>query len=158
MRTTNQSLVKSLRRNSTSAEKKLWHALRNRQLAGCKFRRQQSYGPYILDFYCAEARVVIELDGNPHGTPNQVIHDGRRDSFLQAQDLTVLRFWNFQVADEFDAVLETIYRALQRQPLTRTLSPRRGEGAGSRNQHRRKFPLPLGERIKVRGHHHDHRQ
>src|ERR1043166_5590301 len=123
MRTAKQHLVKSLRRNSTDAEKKLWRRLRTRQLADCKFRRQRSYGPYILDFYSAEAKLAIELDGDPHGMPERATHDVQRDTFLKAEGLTVLRFWNFQVMREFESVIEAIYLTLQRQPLTRTLSP-----------------------------------
>ena len=133
MRTAKQHLVKSLRRNSTDAEKKLWRRLRTRQLADCKFRRQRSYGPYILDFYCAEAKLAIELDGDPHGMPGRVERDVRRDAFLRGQGLTVLRFWNFQAMQEFDGVLETIFRTLKQHPLTQTLSlgGERGEQQGA---------------------------
>ena len=129
MRVQNPNLVKTLRKNSTAAEKKLWRHLRNRQLADCKFRRHQSYGPYILDFYNAEAKLAIELDGDPHGMPERMERDVQRDAFLKAEGLTVLRFWNFQVMQEFDGVLETICRTLKRHPLTQTLSPggERGE-------------------------------
>ena len=123
MRTLYPNLVKALRHQPTAAEEKLWQHLRNRQLAGDKFRRQQSFGPYILDFYCAEKKLAIELDGDLHGAPGQSADDRERDAFLLRNGLTVLRFWNQQVAQEFESVLETIYRTLQGIPLTRTLSP-----------------------------------
>ena len=139
MRTQNQSLAKSLRHHSTEAEKKLWRHLRNRQLADQKFRRQQPYGRYILDFYCATAKLVIELDGDSHGTPQQAERDIERDAFLRREGLHVMRFWNFQVMHEFDTVLEVIYRELQRQPKTTAPHPnplpQRGEGIAVRNLH-----------------------
>ncbi len=128
LRTQNQQFAKLLRRNQTDAEKKLWHHLRNRQLAGAKFRRQQPFGPYILDFYCAEARLAIELDGGQHSAPDGIKNDIQRDEYLKKEGVSVLRFWNNQISDEFEGVLELICATLETTPLTRTLSPK-GRGA-----------------------------
>ena len=83
MRTTTLTLkrAKRLRDNMTRQELGLWLYLKNRQLGGFKFRRQHPVGPYILDFYCAELRLAVEIDGEVHGHPDQVAHDQRRDAF-----------------------------------------------------------------------------
>jgi very-short-patch-repair endonuclease len=127
LKTQNKSLAKTLRHNPTEAEKKLWRHLRNRQVLGAKFRRQQSFGPYILDFYCAESKLAIELDGGQHGEPKWTIQDEQRDEYLKQEGVTVLRFWNNQVFHEFEGVLEMIYTTL-----------------GNRTPHPN--PLPQGER------------
>jgi very-short-patch-repair endonuclease len=124
---THPQLAKVLRHNPTEAEKKLWRHLRNRQVADQKFRRQQPYGPYILDFYCAEAKLVIELDGGQHGIPSGKEHDEARDAFLRAEGLTVLRFWNNSVVEEFEAVMQTIHAPWRASPSPKP-SPPRGEG------------------------------
>ncbi|HXI85701.1 MAG TPA: endonuclease domain-containing protein [Verrucomicrobiae bacterium] len=105
--------MKALRHNPTEAEKKLWSHLRNRQVLGAKFRRQQSFGPYILDFYCAELKLAIELDGGQHGGAKGIIQDEQRDEYLKQEGVTVLRFWNNQVFDEFEGVLNVIYVTLE---------------------------------------------
>ena len=89
---------------------RLWHHLRDRRLAGCKFRRQFSLGPYFADFACPEKRLIIELDGGQH--VDQFEQDAERSAYLQEQGFTVLRFWNDQVLLETDAVLEEILRHL----------------------------------------------
>ncbi len=103
---------RELRQNATDAERLLWHLLRNRHLAGAKFRRQHPVGPYILDFYCAQARLAIELDGGQHSEAAQQRRDARRTRVLEAQGVRVLRFWNNEVLAETEAVLETIWNAL----------------------------------------------
>ncbi len=127
MKTQHKPLVKALRRHPTDAEKKLWYHLRNRQISGAKFRRQQPFGPYILDFYCAASQLAIELDGGQHGNPKRVKEDKQRDEYLQQQGVTVLRFWNDQLFHGFDGVIEMIHTALE----NRTPHPN---------------PLPQGER------------
>jgi very-short-patch-repair endonuclease len=99
-----------LRRNQTDTEARLWHHLRDRRLAGCKFRRQVPLGPYFADFVCADKQLVIELDGGQHA--NQMDRDDQRSAYLNEQGYTVLRFWNDQVLRETDAVLEEILRHL----------------------------------------------
>ncbi len=102
--------AKSLRRNQTDAEGLLWHYLRNKQLDGHKFRRQQPVGPYIVDFACLPEKLIIELDGGQH--VEQEAYDERRDQFLQSKGYRVLRFWNNQIFDNCFDVLEKIYQTL----------------------------------------------
>ena len=106
--------ARQLRREATDAERLLWHHLRRRQLEGCKFRRQEVIGPYIVDFLCLEKRLVVELDGGQH--MDQVDYDRRRSAFLEEQGYRVLRFWNNQVLEEVEGVLEEIRRALDPHP------------------------------------------
>ncbi|MCE2970197.1 MAG: endonuclease domain-containing protein [Burkholderiales bacterium] len=97
----------------TDAEQKLWHALRHKQLHGHRFRRQHPVGPYIADFACIEARLIIEVDGGQHNDPDI---DTQRDEFLTSHGWCVLRFWNNQVLVELDGVLEVITDALRPAP------------------------------------------
>ena len=94
----------------TDAEKHLWRHLRQRQLNGCKFRRQQPIGNYIVDFVCFEQRLIIELDGSQHA--EQIDYDTKRDARLKSQGYRILRFWNNQVLQETEAVKEVIMEAL----------------------------------------------
>jgi len=130
LKTQNKSLVKALRHSPTEAEKKLWYHLRDRKVLGAKFRRQQSFGSYILDFYCAESKLAIELDGGQHGKPKGIVQDEQRDKYLKEEGVTVLRFWNNQLFDEFEGVLDMIYTTLK----GRTPHPN---------------PLPQGERERL---------
>ena len=107
--------VRSLRRDMTDAERRLWSRLRRRQMAGFKFRRQHQVGLYICDFACVEAGVAIELDGSQH--VEQAAYDLRRDAILRSAGFRVLRFWNGDVLVRTDDVVETIYEALQRPEL-----------------------------------------
>ena len=100
--------ARAMRASMPDAEALLWSLLRNRRLANAKFRRQHVIAPYIVDFYCAERRLVIELDGGQHS--EQQDYDQRRDAFLEQKNITVLRFWNHQMLNETEAVLEEIYR------------------------------------------------
>jgi very-short-patch-repair endonuclease len=101
-----------LRAAQTEVERRLWQRLRNRQLKGAKFRRQHPIGPYIADFFCLEARLVIELDGSQHGEDAEHRADQRRTELLTRDGYTVLRFWNEEVLDNIDGVLESIGRHL----------------------------------------------
>ncbi len=101
--------ARPLRRAMTDAEKTLWRALRNRQLAGYKFRRQTTIGPYIADFACIAAHLVIELDGGQHATSAT---DAARTAWLKSQGWRVLRFWKDDVVENLTGVLETIAAAL----------------------------------------------
>jgi very-short-patch-repair endonuclease len=111
-----------MRRFPTPMESLLWHALRDRQLGGLKFRRQIVMGHYIADFYCASARLVVELDGITHVESDR---DQRRDAWMQSQGVRVLRFWNNEVMGNLSGVLECILEAAAR-PLPRPLP--QGEG------------------------------
>ncbi|MBI5164665.1 MAG: endonuclease domain-containing protein [Magnetospirillum sp.] len=100
----------------TEAEKRLWFRLRSRQIDDAKFRRQHPLGPYVLDFVCVERLLVIELDGGQHGFPAQAARDDKRTEFLEAQGFQVLRFWNNDVMDNIEGVLETIASATAARP------------------------------------------
>jgi very-short-patch-repair endonuclease len=111
-----------LRNNLTDAERKLWNAIKSNQL-GVKFRRQQPIDNYIADFVCLECKLILELDGGQHG--EQVAYDKTRTKYIEQFGFRVLRFWNNEVLQNFDGVLETIQNALR--PPTLTL-PRKGGG------------------------------
>ena len=102
-----KSFRKELRHSLTAAEAVLWNHLKGSQL-GQKFRRQFSVGPYIVDFFCPECRVAVELDGAKHFTEEGARHDAVRDEYLRAQDIRVLRFENKAVYENLEFVLETI--------------------------------------------------
>ena len=104
--------AKQLRQNQTDAERLLWQVLRSRNLIGFKFRRQQPVGGYILDFYCHAARLAIELDGGGHNTANQKSYDEERTKVVSGAGIKVIRFWNHEVLNSLDSVLEEIYRHL----------------------------------------------
>src|SRR5437867_9586431 len=104
--------ARELREQQTPAEALLWQLLRNRQLIGFKFRRQHQFGDYIADFYCHEARLVVECDGSVHDPNEQWYHDQNRDAYMIAQGLHVLRFTNEQILNETEKVLEEILRYL----------------------------------------------
>jgi very-short-patch-repair endonuclease len=99
---------KKLRNNATQAEKLLWHELRNSQLAGKKFRRQHSVGKYILDFYCPDERLAIELDGGQHDEEKQKEHDDIRTKYLNNLKISVIRFKNTDVIFGRDFVIKKI--------------------------------------------------
>jgi very-short-patch-repair endonuclease len=98
--------ARELRNNSTVTERLLWRHLRNSQLEGIKFRRQQPIETYIVDFVSFEKRIVIELDGGQHAENQD--YDEQRDSCLNANGFTVLRFWNSEVFENIEGVLEVI--------------------------------------------------
>ncbi|QXP84660.1 DUF559 domain-containing protein [Methylococcus sp. Mc7] len=125
--------ARDLRKAATDAENLMWQLLRNRRLANAKFRRQHPIGKYIADFYCDEQGLVIELDGGQHA--EQKTYDDQRTAFLQSQGLTVLRFWNNQVLNETEAVLQVIWEQVARSHTPAPLPPA-GEGSES--------PSPVG--------------
>ncbi len=98
--------ARALRFNSTPAEDRLWSRLRDRRLNGFKWRRQVPVKPYIADFLCPAAMLIVELDGEQHA--EQRAYDERRTRRLEAQGYRVLRFWNGAVPSELDGVLEVI--------------------------------------------------
>ena len=117
-----------MRHELTWAEKTLWRELRNRKLAGVKFRRQQPMGPYIVDFYCPDCKLAVEVDGGQHDLPEERDADVARTRFLEDEGLKVVRFWNSQVRENLPWVLELI-----RWEVARSITPHPG-------------PLPQGER------------
>ena len=102
-----------LRRKATEPERILWRHLRNRDFAGHKFRRQHPFDDYVLDFYCPNAKLAIELDGGGHNYRTGQIRDRTRSEFLVRHGVLVLRFWNHQVRQELDSVLRAIWFALE---------------------------------------------
>jgi very-short-patch-repair endonuclease len=114
-----------LRHKSTEAEQLLWGHLRNRRLAGYKFRRQMWLCGFIADFACPEAKLVIEADGGQHA--DRIEEDARRSAAFVSEGYRTLRFWNHEILGNIDGVLQSIHDAL---------------APASRNQ----FPLPSGER------------
>jgi very-short-patch-repair endonuclease len=107
--------AKELRHEMTPAERKLWARLRDSRLAGFHFRRQQMIEPYIVDFYCHQAALVIEVDGGVH--LEQEEYDRQRELDLQSLGLRVLRFSNLDVTRHMDTVLEEILHACKQSPV-----------------------------------------
>jgi adenine-specific DNA-methyltransferase len=105
---------RELRRAATDAEQVLWRLLRRRQFAGVKFRRQHPVGPCILDFYCAEHGLAVELDGGQHFTDEGQEYDRRRTAYLAMEGVRVLGFTNRELFEETDSVLEAIRQAVGR--------------------------------------------
>ena len=101
-------LRRELRQNQTDAEELLWSYLRNNQFEGVKFFRQYGVGRYILDFYCAEFRLAIELDGSQHMEELGQEYDKQRTAYLNGLGVKVLRFWNNEVLTNIAGVLEQI--------------------------------------------------
>lgn len=112
-----------LRREMTDAETWLWRHLRDRQIAGAKFRRQQPIGPFVADFVCQSARLIVEADGSQHCDSRS---DSRRDGWLSGRGYRILRFWNNDILTNMDGVLAAIHAALT-SPHPNP-SPSRGEG------------------------------
>jgi adenine-specific DNA-methyltransferase len=98
-----------MRHTATDAEYLMWQLLRTKRFMNLKFRRQHVIAPYILDFYCHEIGLVIELDGSQHGTDDGREYDAERTKFLEALDLTIVRYWNYDVLGRTDVVLEDLW-------------------------------------------------
>ena len=120
--------ARRLRRNQTDAERILWFRLRDRRLNGWKFRRQFPVDHYVVDFFCADAHLIIELDGGQHAVRTDA--DAQRTKVLEAMGYMVLRYWNNDVMQNIDGVLEDVYTALERR----------------RPEPPHPHPLPSGER------------
>ena len=112
--------AKSMRHSSTDAEQLIWQILRAKQFMNLKFRRQHVIAPYIVDFYCHEIGLVIELDGSQHGTDDAIEYDAERTKFLEVLGLTVVRYWNHDVLSRTDVVLEDLW---QRCSELKNISP-----------------------------------
>jgi len=111
-----KQLRQKLRNNSTDAEKKLWSALRRSQIMGLKFTRQYSIGRFIADFYCSALRLVIELDGSQHLLEQNVIYDFERTKFLNSKNITVMRFFDNEVLNNLEGVVERIIQTVKNIP------------------------------------------
>jgi very-short-patch-repair endonuclease len=107
--------ARRLRRSATSSENFLWQLLRNRQRRGLKFRRQHPLGPYVADFYCVEAKLVLELDGTPHDTPEGKQRDEARDAWMRSQGIEVLRFGGWEAEHDAQRVLAIIDEELAKR-------------------------------------------
>jgi very-short-patch-repair endonuclease len=121
--------ARTMRAKPTDAEHRLWQHLRAGRLSAFKFRRQQPLGNFIVDFVCLEARLIVELDGGQH---NGSASDVKRDEWLASQGFAVLRFWNNEIFENLEGVVERILVQLQQpHPSPQPLS-RKGRGAKSR--------------------------
>ncbi|AZO10421.1 MULTISPECIES: endonuclease domain-containing protein [unclassified Mesorhizobium] len=100
-----RNFARTMRREPTEAEDRLWQELRGRRLDKIKFRRQVPVGRFVADFVCAEARLIVEIDGSQHAESR---HDKERDAELKARGFRVLRFWNDDVLKDLEAVCDTI--------------------------------------------------
>ncbi|HLD01349.1 MAG TPA: endonuclease domain-containing protein [Patescibacteria group bacterium] len=126
------TFARLLRYHQTEVEKLLWAKLRDKRLVGVKFRRQQTIGPYIVDFVSFERKLIIELDGGHHNTNMGKQRDSNRTQWLKSQGFEVVRFWNNDLVKNIEGVLEVIYRKLN-TPHPFLLKAKR--------------PLPQGERV-----------
>ncbi|RZM35097.1 MAG: endonuclease domain-containing protein [Sphingomonas sp.] len=125
--------ARELRRNATEAEDRLWYRLRSRRLGNFKFRRQVWIGPFIADFLCMDARLVVEVDGSQH--IDDVAYDDDRTAFLATKGFRVIRVWNNDVMQRMDGVLAAILDGITHVP-----SPSHASHGP--------LPLPVGERGK----------
>jgi len=118
------AIVKTLRKNMTDSERLLWNHLRAKQLAGLKFRRQEPIDRYIVDFVCYEKKLIIEVDGGQHAEEKE--KDIVRDNWFRQQGFQVLRFWNFEVLDNIEGVLEVILKTITPSCSPPLIPPARG--------------------------------
>ncbi len=117
-------LARKLRNEATDAERRLWGHLRRRQLGGFKFSRQMPVGPFVCDFICREASLVVEVDGGQHDVRSA--EDARRSRFIEREGFRVLRFWNNEVLDNTEGVLQAILSELAVGPTPDPSRPREG--------------------------------
>jgi very-short-patch-repair endonuclease len=127
--------ARRLRRNQTDAERILWFRLRDRRLDGWKFRRQFAIDRFVVDFFCADAHVIIELDGGQHAV--RAKRDEQRTKILEAMGYLVLRFWNNDVTQNIEGVLQVINDALESH---------KAESFSETSEPPHPNPLPSGER------------
>ena len=132
--------TRPFRRPQTGEEKQLWNALRDRRFAGFKWRRQHSFGEYRLDFFCASARLAVELDGFHHGLREQIRHDQARAALLAEHGIEVLRFWNHQWRGNREGCLLEIWNAVQH---------RTGCLSTMKNSEGRRFVPPTLNEVKI---------
>ncbi|MGL4635585.1 MAG: endonuclease domain-containing protein [Beijerinckiaceae bacterium] len=111
--------ARRLRRDMTRYERQLWERLKNSQL-GVSFRRQHPLGPFIVDFAAPSIQLIIELDGGHHGTPIELQRDQQRDAILVEKGFYTLRFWNAELFENTEGIVETIWNAVQeRLPIVK---------------------------------------
>jgi very-short-patch-repair endonuclease len=107
-----KEFARELRRNMTDAERRLWAGIKRKQLNGYQFYRQKNIGPYIVDFYCPAAKLIVEIDGGQHYSEDGLRKDAIRDRYLAGLGFTVIRFSDRQVLENTDGVLQSIYNRL----------------------------------------------
>ena len=117
-------LARKLRKNATDTENLLWNSLRSKRFGGLKFRRQAPIGHYILDFVCFEKRIIIECGGGQH--MEQKEKNEKRDKWFSDKGYRVLRFWDNQILQSLEIVLEEIHKACVKPPPPLTPSPKGG--------------------------------
>jgi very-short-patch-repair endonuclease len=103
--------ARSLRHDRTNAGERLWQLLRNRRFQNLKFHREHPIPPHIVDFYCDEQRWAIEADGGQHNSPDGRAADAERTAQLVNHGITVTRFWNHEILEDFETVVEALFRA-----------------------------------------------
>ena len=126
-----RALAKQLRTRMTDAERRLWHRLRAHRFGGLKFKRQAPIGPYVVDFICFDHKFIVEVDGGQHAESET---DRRRDKWLRSEGYRLRRFWNLDVLQRTDLVLDEIAKELNL--IEDTPLPARSA----------RHPLPQGER------------
>ena len=117
--TRSRELLRGLRAQPTDAERNLWYHLRAGRMQGFKWRRQHPLHPYVVDFYCHRLRLVVEVDGGQH---DEAV-DSLRTAALETRGLRVLRFWNHEVLQQMDSVLDAIWNAMSPRTLSPSPSP-----------------------------------
>src|SRR5262245_24894262 len=122
-----------LRRNRTSAERRLWRELRQVKQIGCKFRQQVPIDHFIVDFACLSRRLIVEVDGGTHSTDEEIGRDARRERYLKEQGFRILRVWNADVRENISGVMDTIIAVLD----TPTPDPSPQGGGGTQHRSRR---------------------
>lgn len=131
-----REFAKQLRRRMTDAEVKLWSLLRKHGLNGVKFRRQHPVGPFVTDFACVSARLVIEVDGDTHSTREELEYDAERTKFLEQRGWRVLRVMNRDVFENMDGVWLAIDRLLPPPAASPPPPPQAGEESGAQESKR----------------------
>jgi very-short-patch-repair endonuclease len=109
--------ARKLRKSVTSAEERAWWLLRNRRLSGLKFRRQHPVGKYVVDFYCSQARLAVELEGSVHAQPGQTRRDVAKDAYLRRMGICVLRLPNGMVMEDPEVFCRSVREAAARNLL-----------------------------------------
>ncbi len=105
--------ARALRRNKTSAEQRLWWYLRGLKARRWKFRQQVPIDDFIVDFCCLSRRLIVEVDGDTHGTTAERAYDAMREAYLVGQGFRIVRFWNSQIREQIDAVMDQIVWILE---------------------------------------------
>jgi very-short-patch-repair endonuclease len=122
-------LQRALRKSQTDAERKIWNIVRKKQIKGQKFFRQYSVGNYILDFYCPQIKLALEIDGGQHNKNVNIKKDGERSRFLKSFGIKVVRFWNNDVLKNTEGVYEEIDKKIIELLPTSSLEKRRGNNS-----------------------------